>query len=120
MISVELLRSEKNCLETGNWATTFEPLVINRTVLSCNTLRQVIDRSPHVDLWLSLAETSAPKSLSGSTSYFTERQAIYSPIDTLFRKASLSIVHYHITRGVVEIFPSNNKTLPLYNVQAYL
>lgn len=38
-----------------------------------------------MDFWFSLAEISAWKSLSGSTLYFTERKARYSPGDALFR-----------------------------------
>jgi hypothetical protein len=77
----------RNSSGIGNCATTFEPFVIRRIILFFCLSRHSIERFPHVDFRLFLAETSALKNLLASTSYFIERRARYSLADVLSRIA---------------------------------
>src|SRR3972149_9688489 len=81
--------SKRNPLDKGNCATTLEPSRIKKMALSCVLPRHCITSSLHVASRPSHAEFNALKNSSGSTSYFIEKKARYSPGDTLFLKVFL-------------------------------
>jgi hypothetical protein len=87
---------DRNFSDTGNCAMTSESSVIKKIILPFVLPRHSIERLPHLDFRFSPAESKAQKNVSGSTSYFTERHARYSPADFL----RLKFLH---------LFPSHRK-----------